>query len=394
MADTLGFSMVTFPPIAFREMGDVAQRADDLGWDRIYTSESLTDTLTIDMYLAARTQRLVIASGVALIYYRHPLITAQAATTISDVSGGRFILGLGLGHQPRNHAMGVGFGKPLAGMREYVRTLRGLISGDNVYPGLPLQTYEGVPLGIKRPQHRLPIAIAAVGPKMIELAGEVADGIQLYLAPISRMRAVRKGIARGAARAGRDPADIEVKLAIHLLLSNDLARAREKARRVLTYWAGLPSYNASIAAAGFKTEAALIREAFLAGDQDAMCAAMSDAFLDEFAVLGPAGRCRDRIAALRDAGVDVPIMQIDPVEPGESFAAAMRRTPASPRPPLGAPRAPGANRAPLQTTPSRPRPPDHALPTTPSRPRPPRPPPPPRSRSSPAHRPAPSRPPA
>jgi 5,10-methylenetetrahydromethanopterin reductase len=318
--------MVTFPPISFQEMGDVAQHADELGWDRMYTSESLTDTLTIDTYLAARTKRMRIGSGVALIYYRHPLITAQAATTISDISGGRFILGLGLGHLPRNHAMGVGFGKPLADMRAYVAALRGLMAGDDVYPDLPLQTYEGRPLKIKQPQHRVPISIAAVGPNMTELAGEIADGVNLYLAPVSRIAAVRERIAAGAKRADRDPGEIEVKLAIHMLLSDDLEAAREKARRALTYWVGLPSYNASIAEAGFEGEAAAIRFAFLAGDQDAMCAAMTDPLLDEFAVLGPAARCRERIAAMRDAGVDVPIMQIDAVLPGESFREALDRT--------------------------------------------------------------------
>ena len=326
MSESLGFSMVTFPPISFQEMGDVAQHADELGWDRMYTSESLTDTLAIDMYLATRTTRMQIGSGVALIYYRHPLIAAQSATTISDVSGGRFILGLGLGHLPRNHAMGVGYGKPLADMRAYVAAVRGLMAGEDVYPDLPLQTYEGRPLKIKQPQQRVPISIAAVGPRMIELAGEIGDGVSLYLAPVSRISAVRAGLARGAERAARDPAGVEVKLAIHLLLSDDLEAAREKARRALTYWVGLPSYNASIAAAGFEAEAAAIRSAFLAGDQDAMCAAMTDALLDEFAVLGPAGRCRDRIAAMRDAGVDMPIMQIDAVLPGESFQAAFDRT--------------------------------------------------------------------
>lgn len=326
MSGPLGFGMVTFPPISFEEMGDIAQRAEELGWDRMYTSESLTDTLTIDTYLAARTSRIQIGSGVALIYYRHPLIAAQAATTISDISGGRFILGLGLGHQPRNQAMGVEFGKPLADMRGYVTTLRGLMAGETVYPDLPLQTYEGRPLGIKQPQQRVPITIAAVGPKMIDLAGEIADGVNLYLAPVSRIPAAREGIARGAARAGRDASEVEVKLAIHLLVSDDLELAREKARRALTYWMGLPSYNASIAAAGFEGEAAEIRQAFLEGDQDAMCAAMTDPLLDEFAVVGPPGRCRERIDAMRQAGVDVPIMQIDPVLPGESFAQAQVRT--------------------------------------------------------------------
>jgi 5,10-methylenetetrahydromethanopterin reductase len=326
MADILAFSMLTFPPIGFVEMGDVAQRADELGWDRMYTTESLTDSLTIDMYLATRTQRMSISSGVALIHYRHPLIAAQASTTICEVSGGRFLLGLGVGHSPRNHAMGVGHGKPLADMREYVGTLRKLFSGEVVYPDLPVQMYEDVPLGIKRPTHPLPISVGAVGPKMVELGGEIADGIQLYLTPLARIPAVREGIAVGASRSGRAASDVEVALAIHVLVSDDLEFARDKARSVLTYWAGLPSYNASIAAAGFEAEAATIRSSFLAGDQHGMRAAMSNELLDQFAVVGPPARCREQIAAMRETGVDVPILHIDPVIPGETFAEALFRS--------------------------------------------------------------------
>lgn len=320
------FSIKTFVPISFTEMGRLAKKAEDLGWDRVYTSESLTDTLAVNMWMASQTERIVIVSNVALIYYRHPLIAAQAATTISDVSGGRFILGLGLGHQPRNHILGVGFGKPLGDVRDYVGKVRAIMSGEDVYPDLPLQTYEGRALEIRRPAQRVPIHIAAVGPKMIELGGEIADGISLNWVPLSRIGEARQRIERGAARAGRDPAKIEVNLGVHVLLCDDIDRARDVARSVFTYWLGMPSYNASVAQAGFEAEAAAIRAAFLEGDPDGMRAAMTDALLDEFAVLGPAGRCRDRIAAVRDAGIDVPILGIDPVEPGEGYAEAIERT--------------------------------------------------------------------
>ena len=113
---------------------------------------------------------------------------------------------------------------------------------------------------------------------------------------------------------------------MHLLLSDDIDRARDVARSVFTYWLGMPSYNRSIAQAGFEAEAAAIRAAFLDGDPAGMRAAMTEDLLDEFAILGPAGRCRDRIAAVRDAGIDVPILGIDPVEPGEGYGEAIERT--------------------------------------------------------------------
>lgn len=323
---TLGFAMVTFAPIGFREMGDVARKAEELGYDRCYTSESLTDSLAIDMWIVSQTERIVVAPSVSLIYYRHPLITAQAATTISDVSGGRFILGLGLGHEPRNHAMGVGFGKPLGDMREYVTQVRDILDGKPVYPDLPLQTYEGRALEIRRPAKRVPIMMAAVGPKMIELAGELADGVSLYMQPLSRIGALRERLDAGAQRSGRSGGDIELNLMVHTLVHDDIEVARAKARGALTYWVGLPSYNGSIRDAGFVDEAAKIRAAFLRGDQAAMRDGLSDDLLDEFCILGPAERCREQLDAVRAAGVDVPILTPDPVVPGESYQEALERT--------------------------------------------------------------------
>ncbi|MPZ24702.1 MAG: LLM class flavin-dependent oxidoreductase, partial [Dehalococcoidia bacterium] len=139
----LGFLVVTFAPIPFREIAELAQKAEDLGYDRMYTSESLTDTLAVDMWVASQTKRITVASGIAIIYLRHPLITAAAATTISDVSGGRFILGLGLGHAPRNQAMGATTGKPSEDMRSYIAQVRDVLEGRPAYPKLPPQSYQG-----------------------------------------------------------------------------------------------------------------------------------------------------------------------------------------------------------------------------------------------------------
>lgn len=322
----LGFSTLTFAPISLDELAQVARLAEDLGYDRIYTSESLTDTLAVDMWLATQTSRIVISSCIALISLRHPLIMAQAAGTISDVSKGRFILGMGLGHKPRNEAMGVTMGKPVNDMRSYLGTVRDILEGHPVFPDLPLQTYQGKPLTIRRPQEHVPIHIGAVGPKMIELGGEIADGINVYLVPISRMSAVVNSVADSARRAGRDPASVETNLMIHVLVHDDLDLARNKAREALTYWVGLPGYNAAIELAGFEQEAKQIRDCFLQGDQTGIMSAMSDELIDELAIVGPAARCKERIEAIRSTGVSVPILGADPVHAGETYREALERT--------------------------------------------------------------------
>ncbi len=324
--DRLGFLIDTFTPLTFAQIADLARLGEELGYERVYTSESLTDTFACDMLIACRTRHIRIGSSVAIIYLRHALIAAQAATAISDASGGRFLLGLGLSHAPRNRALGVTFAKPLQDMRAYVAEVRDILEGRPVYPDLPLQTYAGRPLEIRRPAQRVPLHIAAVGPRMIELGGEIADGLMLYMIPRAHIEQVRAGLARGAATGGRDPGAVETTLAIHVLVSNDVQRAREQARDALTYWVGLPTYNRAMRAAGFGREAAQLRRAFERGDQAALRAGISDELLDQYALLGPPARVRDGLAEIREAGIDVPILKPDPVEPGESYLRAFQRT--------------------------------------------------------------------
>ena len=119
---------------------------------------------------------------------------------------------------------------------------------------------------------------------------------------------------------------METTLAIHVLVSDDLQLAREQARDALVYWLGLPSYNRVMEAAGFEAEAGRLRAAFERGDQTALRAAISDALLDEYALIGPPGRVREGLERIRAAGVDVPILKPDPVDAGEDYAAAMGRT--------------------------------------------------------------------
>ena len=322
----IGFELLTFAPVSFNEMTALAERGEDLGYDRVYTSESLTDTLAVDMAILARTERIVAVSAVAVIYLRHPLITALSATTMSDVSGGRFVLGLGVGHKVRVEAVGLRPGKPLDDVRTYVAAVRGLFDGATVYPDLPLQTYQGRPLAIRRPAAPVPIHLGAVGPRMTELGGEIADGLILQLVPFSGLAAMRARIDAGAKRAGRDGTDVEMGLIVHTLVADDVELARLRAREALTYWVGLPGYNNSIRSAGYTGEADAIRAAFLRGDQAGIRAGLTDALLDEFCLLGPPGRCREQLARLRESGVDIPILKPDPVLDGESYGEAVERT--------------------------------------------------------------------
>lgn len=317
--------MLSFVDMPILEMGEVASKAEELGYDRAYTTESLTDSFSIHMVMAMKTSRIVVGSFVAIIYHRHPHIVSQAASAISEVSNGRYILGLGLGHPPRVKGMGMKMGKPREDMRKYLTEVRGLLEGRKVYD-MPVQTYQGEELRFRIPPYRVPICAAAVGEKMTELGAELSDGLMLYMIPLSRMDRIMEARDRGARNGGRRPADIEVNLGIHTFLSSDLEGAREKARATLTYWLALPAYNNSIRESGYEEEADILRDAFARGDQKALRVGITDAVIDEFCLVGPPDRCRERLDAFREKGVEVPILMIDPAESGEDYPSAMRRT--------------------------------------------------------------------
>ncbi len=325
MTQTLGYCLLSFVDMPIAEMGEVAKEAEDMGYGRAYTTESLTDSLAIHMVMAMKTERIVVGSFIAIIYHRHPHIAAQGAVAISEMSGGRYILSLGLGHPPRVKGMGMKMGKPREDMRRYLTEVRGLLAGKRVYD-MATQTYQGEELRFRLPERRLPVYTAAVGEKMTELGGELSDGLMLYMLPLLRMGKIVEAKDRGAKKAGRSPSDVEINLGIHTLLSDDLETARNKARETLTYWLALPAYNASIRESGYEEEAATLRAAFARGDQKAMRDGITDEIIDEFCLVGPPGRCRERLDAFRSAGVEVPILMIDPAEPGEGYPAAMRRT--------------------------------------------------------------------
>ena len=326
MEKKIGFCFLTFADISFNEIGEVTKFAEENGFDRAYTTESLTDTFAINMIMAMKTKTIMIGSFIAIIYLRHPYITAQAATTISDISDGRFVLGLGLGHPPRNSAMNIKTGKPTSDLRNYVGEVKGLLNGENVYPDLPVQTYQGKVLGFKKPKQDIPLFTAAVGPRMTKLSGEISDGIMLYMVPQSRIQNLINLKNEGALAKKRDPSSVEVDLGIHTFFSDDLQRARDKARETLTYWLGLPAYNQSIRESGFVKEADLISTAFLNNDQKGIASNITDEIIDEFCLVGPRERCLEKIDALRGEGVDLPVLMIDPVESGESYEIALRRT--------------------------------------------------------------------
>lgn len=322
----LAVALATFAPARTRDFVVMGQRAEDLGYAACYTTESLTDALSIDLAILLGTSRIRVGSYVSISYLRHPVIAAQMAVTASDLSGGRFVLGLGLGHKLRLAALGVPSGTPSVDLPAYVRDVRAILDGRGreIYPDLPPQTYRGDLLDFRRPEHPVPVYTAAVGARMAEAGATVSDGVMAWLVPRTGIGSLAAASARAGERSGRAAPPVEA--AVHAFVAEDLPAARQAARAALGYWVGLPSYNRALAGAGYEAEAAAIAAAFGVGDQRGLQEAISDRLIDEYCLVGSPARCREQLAAWDEADVATVAVVPHPVQREETYVEGVCRS--------------------------------------------------------------------
>jgi len=302
---------LAFSPLRDASPADIlswARRAEELGYDGVFVPESYNDSLAYAQAVAHVTRRIRVGTGITNVYLRQPTLLAQQAAAVQEFSGGRLSLGLGVGHRIVNEPLGIRMDDPLGAMRAVIGTLR---SAWTKGPHQP------------RPATPPRVLAAALAPKMIELAGELADGVMFNLFPVSRYPRALAALDRGAARAGRDAQALEVCHFTTCYLGPDRAAALHEAKRMLARYANLPFYGNMLAASGFATEVDAVRAAWRARDVAAAEAAVSDAMADAVTLVGDPARCRERLAAYAAAGAGLTIVFPNPV--GEPRAAAVAR---------------------------------------------------------------------
>ena len=311
------------------EIADCAVLAEELGYESVWVAEGHGgDQFATLSACAVRTSRVQLGTAITSIYVRSIPTIAMAAASVDDLSGGRFILGIGSSHKVQvvpEH--GVPFGKPLTKTRETVEIVRALLRDGAVqYDGETVRI-ENFDFWFTPHRREMPIYVAAVFPKMTALCGEVADGIILTRSTLKTGAAVRATIAEAAEKAGRDPKDV----AITSLLPTSVAETREEAfdamRPGLAFYCGFfPRYNRLVAEHGFADEAAAIAEAFARDGLDAAIGLVTDAMVDATGVAGTPEECRDKIEAYRASGIDLPIISPFARGPGSKarFEAAIR----------------------------------------------------------------------
>jgi alkanesulfonate monooxygenase SsuD/methylene tetrahydromethanopterin reductase-like flavin-dependent oxidoreductase (luciferase family) len=279
---------------------DLAAAADRLGYDSVWVTHGAgRDSFVVLAAYAAATTRVGLANGVVPIYPRHPVAMAQAALTLAEVSGGRFRLGLGVSHKASMEAaLGLRLVEPLAIMREYVAVLRGALGAGSEFQGrhYTVNWAMAVP---KRPPAP-PIYLAALSVKMLELAGEIADGAVLWLCPPAYVREVAvPALERGRRRAGKPLAGFAIVAAVPLAIADDRAAALATFRADLARYAALPFYRAMLDAAGLGGELAAFDRS---GE-------VTPAMAEALGGLGEPAVARAFVDAYRKAGVTLPAVR-------------------------------------------------------------------------------------
>ncbi|MGY4720990.1 LLM class F420-dependent oxidoreductase [Naumannella cuiyingiana] len=296
----------------------LTRHAEMLGFDTVWAAEAYgVDCVSFLAWLAGQTSKINVGSAVMQIPGRTPAMTAMTATGMDAVSGGRFRLGLGVsGPQVAEGWHGRPFAKPLARSREYVGIVRAALSGEVVssdgehYP-LPLPGGAGKPLKIMaRPvADRVPIYLAAVGPKNVELAGEIADGLQAIFYAADASEGLNAAIDAGLARSGRTRDQFDVMASVPLAAGDDVAAAADSLRpHVALYVGGMGSrkqnfYNAHAVRMGYADAAARIQDLYLSGNQREAAREVPQELVERVALVGDVGRLTTSLRALADSGL-------------------------------------------------------------------------------------------
>lgn len=297
----------------------LVQEADRLGYHSVWVAEAYgSDAVTVLTWFAAHTKNIHLGSGILQMTARAPAMTAMTAATLDALSGGRFLLGLGLsGPQVVEGWYGLPYDKPMARTREYIEIVRTILKreGPLTYDGeiykLPLPDSEGksLKLIIHPVRPNVPIYLAAIGPRNVALAGELADGwLPAFFSP-DFMDEFLPSLEEGAERAGRKVEEIDIAPNAAVAIGDDLATCFDWIRPAYAlYIGGMGSkrhnfYNSLATRYGHGEQAQKVQELFLSGDRVGAMQAVPQDLIDATALVGPKERIAERLKRYEAAGV-------------------------------------------------------------------------------------------
>jgi alkanesulfonate monooxygenase SsuD/methylene tetrahydromethanopterin reductase-like flavin-dependent oxidoreductase (luciferase family) len=283
--------------------------AERLGYESAYVTHIASrDSVTTLTAYACRSRRLLLGTGVMPIYSRTPVATAQSFATLDEFSGGRAIIGLGVSHKPVVEAWyGQQIEKPLAETREYVGVVRAILRGEDP----PQGEYFGSSFHFMgfEPRPDIPIYLAGLSPGMLRLAGEIADGVVLWLCDPDYIReVVVPTVTEGRAKAGKPPEGFDIVAAVPAAVTTDPEQAKAQLRSELIPYFSLPYYRKMLELSGFGDDIEAFDRGMQEGGPQAAVAAISDGFLASLAAIGSAEEAAASVRRYAESGATSPCL--------------------------------------------------------------------------------------
>ncbi len=295
----LGIVLSTVTDGPPQEFVEIAQLAERHGYESVFVNEGRGDAIACAEAIALATQTIVTGTNIANIYFRHPFLAAATTRTVAELSAGRFILGLGMSHRALLGSLGIDMGDARETLRAYASAVRA---------GLRGEAGSGF---LKQPavQFPAPVYVAANTVESAAVAGACGDGIMPFLSPLPYL----PRLIDAARDARTDDTAFGCILSIPTFVSDDEAAARSAARYNLAFFSKLPNYRRQWRRAGFARAMDAVQASWEDGSRHAAARQIPDELIDQVCVFGTAERCLAQLQAFRDAGADVPLLAVSPV---------------------------------------------------------------------------------
>jgi probable F420-dependent oxidoreductase len=294
---------------------EIARLAEELGYTDIWTAEtSGADGLAAAAAIGAVTQSVRIGCAVVPAYTRPAPLIAMGALAAHQASRGRFCLGIGASSPTIiERWMGLPFEAPLKRVAETVQVVKSALTGEKVKFSGETMSVNGFKLEAP-PESPIPLYLAALGPRMMELAASEADGISLFLTTEAGVRLARE----------RAP-DLSLMARLPCCPDEPIEEVRGVARWMLAPYVSVPAYNRFLVAQGYEDDARAVATAWEAGDRAGALEAMSDRLIDDLVLMGPAEACKEKLESFREAGLETPVLMLFSQRGGDGTLAALER---------------------------------------------------------------------
>ena len=323
-APRLGIVLSPFASQPAAEFVAVAREAEARGYHAAWVGESSGyDAISLMTLVASHTERIHVGSAVVPVQTRTPVVLGVSAASLAHVAPGRVAIGLGLSSRTIvSDWHGLPFGNSLGQLREAVRILRLAASGERVNFEGRFYRVKNFRMTAPPPATPVRVVLAALGPEMLKLAGEIADGVVLNWIPPETVPVAIKHLEAGARRAGRALDGFEIASFVRTCVTDDVSTVRDALAREITGYAVVDAYARFFRSAGFGDEVDALNVAWKAGDRAGAVTKVSPRVLDALGVVGDAAFCKGRISEFVRAGLTQPV--IVPFAPPDQRSALLR----------------------------------------------------------------------